>query len=258
MPLLTAEDLHLSLPTEGGAIAPVDGVSFEIEAGECVGLVGESGCGKSTLGKTVMGIYTPTAGEIRFAGREIGRLPRRARRGVAKDLQYVYQDPGASLVEFFVESPFGPTLKSTVTARNIKQRLYVQTIDRHDLVFKALADPTRRHLLEQVGGRQSDDAAKNGNPWHQRLTVMAGELIFLQGLGGHDDDLTWSESFRNEAIKARRAGDLQNVEGVARLLGGCLDGNRRSERLEVEALLRAEGVGLGPERNHHDCIPPFA
>jgi len=53
--------------------------------------------GKSTLGKTVMGIYTPTAGAIRFAGREIGRLPRRERRAVAKDLQYVYQDPGASL-----------------------------------------------------------------------------------------------------------------------------------------------------------------
>ncbi len=44
-----------------------------------------------------MGIYTPTAGDIRFAGREIGRLARRERRAVAKDLQYVYQDPGASL-----------------------------------------------------------------------------------------------------------------------------------------------------------------
>jgi oligopeptide/dipeptide ABC transporter ATP-binding protein len=44
-----------------------------------------------------MGIYTPTAGEIHFAGRDIGRLPRRPRRAVAKDLQYVYQDPGASL-----------------------------------------------------------------------------------------------------------------------------------------------------------------
>ena len=42
--------------------------------GETLGLVGESGCGKSTLGKTVMGIYAPTAGDIRFAGREIGRL----------------------------------------------------------------------------------------------------------------------------------------------------------------------------------------
>jgi oligopeptide/dipeptide ABC transporter ATP-binding protein len=62
-----------------------------------VGLVGESGCGKSTLGKTVMGIHAPTAGEVRFQGREIGRLRARERRKVARHLQYVYQDPGASL-----------------------------------------------------------------------------------------------------------------------------------------------------------------
>src|SRR2546428_2712236 len=80
-----------------GWLHAVDGVSLRVWPGETLGLVGESGCGKSTLGKTVMGIYAPTAGEIRFAGREIGRLPPRERRAVARDLQYVYQDPGASL-----------------------------------------------------------------------------------------------------------------------------------------------------------------
>jgi oligopeptide transport system ATP-binding protein len=95
--LLQVEDLRVSFRTEGGTAQVLDSVNLSIGPGEIVGLVGESGCGKSTLGKTVMGIYTPTAGEIRFAGREIGRLPRRARRAVAKDLQYVYQDPGASL-----------------------------------------------------------------------------------------------------------------------------------------------------------------
>ena len=54
---------------------------------------------------------------------------------VATGIRVAREDPTASLVEFFMESPFGPSLKSTVTARNIKQRLYVQTIDRHDLVF---------------------------------------------------------------------------------------------------------------------------
>jgi oligopeptide transport system ATP-binding protein len=80
-----------------GELRAVDGVSLDVAAGETVGLVGESGCGKSTLGKTVIGIFAPTAGEIRFDGREIGHLPPRERRKVARDLQYVYQDPGASL-----------------------------------------------------------------------------------------------------------------------------------------------------------------
>ncbi len=102
-PLLELVDVARHFPVRSafgrrvGWLRAVDGVSLQVHPGETLGLVGESGCGKSTLGKTVMGIYTPTAGEIRFAGREIGRLPRRARRAVAKNLQYVYQDPGASL-----------------------------------------------------------------------------------------------------------------------------------------------------------------
>jgi oligopeptide transport system ATP-binding protein len=102
-PLLEIVDLARHFPLRNafgrrvGWLRAVDGVSLMVRPRETLGLVGESGCGKSTLGKTVMGIYTPTAGDIRFAGREIGRLPRRERRKVAKDLQYVYQDPGASL-----------------------------------------------------------------------------------------------------------------------------------------------------------------
>ena len=102
-PLLEIVDLVRYFPLRnafGRRVAwlrAVDGVSLSVQPGETLGLVGESGCGKSTLGKTVIGVYTPTAGDIWFAGREIGRLPRRARRRVARDLQYVYQDPGASL-----------------------------------------------------------------------------------------------------------------------------------------------------------------
>ena len=102
-PLLEVVDLARHFPVRNpfgrrtGWIRAVDGVSLQVWPGETLGLVGESGCGKSTLGKTVMGIYPPSGGEIRFLGREIGHLPTRDRRKVAKDLQYVYQDPGASL-----------------------------------------------------------------------------------------------------------------------------------------------------------------
>jgi oligopeptide/dipeptide ABC transporter ATP-binding protein len=102
-PLLEVADLSRHFPLRNafgrrtGWLRAVDGVSLDISPGETLGLVGESGCGKSTLGKTVMGIYPPTSGEIRFLGREIGRLRGRERRAVRRDVQYVYQDPGASL-----------------------------------------------------------------------------------------------------------------------------------------------------------------
>jgi oligopeptide/dipeptide ABC transporter ATP-binding protein len=80
-----------------GWVRALDDVSLDVRPGETLGIVGESGCGKSTLGKTVMGIHRPMAGQIVFEGREIGSLSPAERRKVARRLQYVYQDPGASL-----------------------------------------------------------------------------------------------------------------------------------------------------------------
>jgi oligopeptide/dipeptide ABC transporter ATP-binding protein len=80
-----------------GWLKAVDGVDFEIRNGEIFGIVGESGCGKSTLAKTILGIYKPTEGTVYFKGRQINNMPKNEVRAIRKEIQYVYQDPGASL-----------------------------------------------------------------------------------------------------------------------------------------------------------------
>ncbi len=78
-------------------VKAVEDVSFNIKAGEVVGLVGESGSGKTTTGRTLLRLIEPTAGEIRFKGVDIARLPRRQLRPYRKEMQIIFQDPFASL-----------------------------------------------------------------------------------------------------------------------------------------------------------------
>ncbi len=101
--LLNVVDLRKYFPVRNafgwrtGWLKALDGVSFALCEGEVLGLVGESGCGKSTLGKTLIGVNRAMAGTVSFQGREIASLSPRQRRAAGKDIQYVYQDPGASL-----------------------------------------------------------------------------------------------------------------------------------------------------------------
>ncbi|HEX2042180.1 MAG TPA: ABC transporter ATP-binding protein [Acidimicrobiales bacterium] len=80
-----------------GTVHAVDGVSFAVRRGETFGLVGESGCGKSTIARLVLRLLRPTAGEVRFGGRNVFALEARETRALRADMQLVFQDPFGSL-----------------------------------------------------------------------------------------------------------------------------------------------------------------
>jgi oligopeptide transport system ATP-binding protein len=96
-PLLEVKGLDVRFATKHGVVRAVDGVTFSLERGETLGLVGESGCGKSTTARAIVGLVPVTEGSVRFEGREIAGLSSRAMRSIRPRLQMVFQDPYASL-----------------------------------------------------------------------------------------------------------------------------------------------------------------
>jgi oligopeptide/dipeptide ABC transporter ATP-binding protein len=104
IPVLEVKNLKKHFPVRSGflgrqtgTVYAVDGVSFAIQSGETLGLVGESGCGKSTAGKMILKLIEPTAGEIYLNGERVDALSRRAMRWRRSVLQVVFQDPYSSL-----------------------------------------------------------------------------------------------------------------------------------------------------------------
>jgi oligopeptide/dipeptide ABC transporter ATP-binding protein len=112
--------------TDRGTVRAVDGVSFAIESGRTLGVVGESGCGKTTTAKLVLGLEEPTAGQIRFEGRGLQTLDAVGRRHYRKSVQAVFQDPFASLsprmrVGAIIAEPL--VTNETLSAEDAKKRV---------------------------------------------------------------------------------------------------------------------------------------
>jgi len=95
--LIEAVELKKYFKSPKGLVHAVDNVSFQIEKGKTLGVVGESGCGKSTLGRTVLRLLDPTSGQIFYDGTDISRLSKRKMDHMRSKMQLIFQDPYASL-----------------------------------------------------------------------------------------------------------------------------------------------------------------
>ncbi|WP_019121571.1 ABC transporter ATP-binding protein [Brevibacillus massiliensis] len=120
---------------DGLVLKAVDGVSFTIQKGETLGLVGESGCGKSTLGRTLIRIYDRNDGEVLFKGKNVHTLSRKEGRQFNRDVQMIFQDPQASL-----------------NPRMIVGEIIAEGLDIHSLYQQNRAERVAE-LLELVGLR---------------------------------------------------------------------------------------------------------
>ena len=136
--LLRAEHLVKEFPVKGGVSHVVTDVSFSIEKGETLGLVGESGCGKSTLGKLLLNLIPATSGRVWFKGQDLSRFKGEALRSMRRGMQMIFQDPYASL-----------------DPRMSVGRIIMEPLDAHR-VGSSAAERTEmaRDLLEQVGLRR--------------------------------------------------------------------------------------------------------
>ncbi|MBZ5720662.1 MAG: ATP-binding cassette domain-containing protein [Acidobacteriia bacterium] len=133
MPLLEIRNLTKTFPLgesifggdARGEVRAVDDVSLDIQAGETLGLVGESGSGKSTLGRLVLRLIEPTAGSIRFNGRDLLSARTGEMRGLRRDMQIIFQDPFGSLdprmrVEEIVSEPLIIHERMNLSARRMR------------------------------------------------------------------------------------------------------------------------------------------
>ena len=153
-----------------GMVRAVDGISFAIESGRTLGVVGESGCGKTTTAKLVLGLEEPSGGSIRFEGKDLGTLDAAGRRHYRKSVQAVFQDPYASLnprmrISAIIAEPL--VTNEQLAPREVKKRV-LELLDRVGL-------PSRSADLfphEFSGGQRQRIAIARAMVLKPRLVVL--------------------------------------------------------------------------------------
>ena len=140
--LLEVKDLHVHFPVRRGIlfkktvaeVKAVDGISFNVHAGETVGLVGESGCGKTTTGRAILKLIEPTSGSIVYKGQDISGFSQKEMLPLRHEMQMVFQDPYASL-----------------NPRMCVMDIVTDPLIEHKVITHSQKEDTARKLLEIVG-----------------------------------------------------------------------------------------------------------
>jgi peptide/nickel transport system ATP-binding protein len=135
-----------------GVVHAIDGVSFDIRRGETLGLVGESGCGKSTTGYTIIQLYKPTSGSVKYNGRELTGLTEQQLRPIRKEVQIVFQDPYSTLnPRMTIGDSIAEPIRSHSTISKPDLRNKVETLLQDVGLSRDLAD---RYPHEFSGGQR--------------------------------------------------------------------------------------------------------
>ena len=159
-PLLQVRNLVKHFPVKGGLLQrevgkvhAVDGLSFDLTAGETLGVVGESGCGKSTMGRCLLRLIEPTSGEVWFEGKNVTAMGKNDLRAMARDMQIIFQDPYASLnPRMTVAAIIGEalTIHKLAPTKEAYQARIVELLETVGLS----ADHMRRYPHEFSGGQR--------------------------------------------------------------------------------------------------------
>jgi oligopeptide/dipeptide ABC transporter ATP-binding protein len=180
-PLLEIQDLKTHFPMRGNpfsrtksVVKAVDGVSFTVQPGETLGLVGESGCGKTTLGRSIVRLEQPTSGQVLFEGRDLRDLPPKEMKRVRRDIQMIFQDPKGSL---------DPRMRvSEIVGEGLAVQDTVPRNDRDELVSEMLAvvglrkEYLHRYPHEFSGGQRQRIGIARALMLHPKL-VIADEAV---------------------------------------------------------------------------------
>lgn len=196
--LLSFQDLHVWFELRrfgfghAGYVKAVDGVTFDLHAGETIAIVGESGCGKSSLMKTILGLNKPTKGKILFENRDIGALTGEDLRQYRAEIGYVQQDPFGALAPF----------------------MNIQRILEEPLIINGIKDPAERErrvrkVMDEVKLSPADDYLNKFphmlSGGQQQRVVIARAIILEPKLVVADEPVSMLDaSVRVEILKLLR------------------------------------------------------